>query len=195
MPLEYRNTGEYMIRLRRSYVPGAMMLGVAVVAGAVGVLLLTRHAEQRRVSAQTLPITSAQIGPTYTDCSMVGLASYTPNRPCDTYFLISSPRFHTATALLSAEEQWLRTAGWRYSRAETWGQTLTDYGWIGRHHEGCAVVMTAAIGARAQARPQASSPMGPRFVAFGRRATAATRTPTLEALLQPGYDQDGQPRC
>lgn len=169
--------------------------GCVVVIAAVVIWLVLRPSGQLRISPGVLPLTRARIGTTYVDCSMVGLASYVPNRPCDTYFLVRGGSYRNALALLESEQQRLRDAGWRYAPATTWGQTLAADGWIGPHHQGCAVVMTAADGARAQARLEAAMVMEPGFVHFGAAARAASHTPTLEVLLQPGDDQSGRPRC
>ena len=172
-----------------------MVLGAAAVAVAV-IVATALGSGQLRVSPDVLPLVrGARVTQTFTDCSEVGLASYVPNRPCDSYFLVASNRFGSVVPLLSAEKRQLVRAGWRYAPANTWGQDLGSYGWIGPHHVGCAVVRTAIAGSGAQAQLEASIVMPAGFVAFGRAAGRATRTPTLWVILQPGYDQYGGPTC
>jgi hypothetical protein len=179
-------------RSRRAFVA---LCGAPVVATVVAVATAAGTG-QRRVSPGVLPIVrSARVTGTFMDCSQVGFAGYIPNRPCDTYFLLASAHFHTATALLTAETRRLGRAGWRYAPATTWGQTLGSDGWIGPHHDGCAVVRTARAGSAAQASLESSMSMPSGFVAFGRAARQAILPPALWVILQPGYDQYDQPRC
>jgi hypothetical protein len=178
---------------RRSWI---WLIALVVIVIAVLVYAETRPPGQRQVSTRLLPLAaSARVTTTYVDCSTVGLVAYDAQRPCDTYFLIGGHEVRSPAALLQAEQQELRTAGWRYARAATWGQLLDSHGWIAPDHSGCAVVMTAASGSRAMTRLNATSPMGRKFIAFSQVARLAGRTSTLEALLQPGYDSIGRPRC
>jgi hypothetical protein len=160
-------------------------VALLVVASAALVFVLTRGGGQLQVSADVLPLPSgAHDTTTFVDCSQVGLASYVPNRPCDTYFLITDSQLRSATTLLRAEQLRLRAAQWHYTPATTFGQTLAPYGWVGPHHTGCAIVVTAAAGGRAQMNLELSTTMPSGVVAFGRTAQRAGKTATLQVLLQ-----------
>lgn len=109
-----------------------VMLAVAVVGAVVLAMVFNDGPPEVDPSAlPTLPGTTATHA--YVNCSPTGATGYIPNRPCDTYFLITprSGRFRSAASLLISQQALLRRAAWRHVPvSSTWGYEFAD-GWIG----------------------------------------------------------------
>jgi hypothetical protein len=150
-----------------------------------------------RVDASVLPLApGVHVTRSYTDCSPVGPAAYEKNRPCDTYLLLGGPRRSSADALLRDERAALRNGRWRHvKRATGWGFGSRGGGWIAPGRRGCAELLSAADGAREQARQDTGvvRPAGHRrFLAAARAASPSAQ---LYVFLQPGLDSHGDERC
>lgn len=178
---------------RRWWLAGGVAAAVAI---AVAVVLLTRSEGPAKVEPAVLPLTSsATVGTTLIDCSPATAIGYIPDRPCDTYFLVTDTAYSSAASLLVAEQRHLLRAGWRHvPKASTWGYGPATDGWIGPDHRGCAIVMTATGGSRAMAHSEREIAEPSYLTGFLRTARVASRSSTLYVLLQPGEDH-GSARC
>jgi hypothetical protein len=150
-----------------------------------------------RVDASVLPLAPGlHVSRSYTDCSPVGLAAYEKNRPCDTYLLLGDRRRSRADALLRAERAALRNERWSHvKRATGWGFGSRAGGWIAPGRRGCAELLSAADGAREQARQEAGVVTPPGHRRFLAAARAASSSAQLYVFLQPGLDSQGHERC
>jgi hypothetical protein len=160
-----------------------------VVVGTVAVLLTRGGDVHARVDASALPLAKyGRVTAPYMNCSPDGDASYIPDRPCDTYFLLASSRRESADVLLRVEQTRLGAAGWRHSPSAPLGV------WGAPHHEACGVVTTAAAGSRSQALEEADIVEPAGLTVFLRNAERATRAATLYVHLWPG-EEFGRPAC
>jgi hypothetical protein len=175
---------------------GSWLLGLVLLVGGIAGFALARGSSQPEVSVNALP-TAATVRETaiYVDCSKVNSVAYFSDNPCQTFVLLTSRRFGSATRFLTAETRHMTRSGWRHSAAQ-----LVDYdgansgmasrteSWVAPGHRACAYVATDQDGVAAEAK--ALSPYDPYDIPHGvyvfyRKAKAANPRQTLWVRLRP----------
>jgi hypothetical protein len=170
---------------------------VLVAAAAAIVYFATRSSGQPRVSADALPLVAkAHRAATYVDCSQINAITFDPHNPCQTFVLLESNRFTSASALLDAEAHRLNASGWHHSAPQpvdyNQGDAMASPGesWVAADRHACAYVATDRVGAAAEAKglfpyDPYNQPRG--VLDFYRKATAAQRSPNLWVRLLPAF--------
>jgi hypothetical protein len=177
-----------------------------VVVGLIAIYVLTRPPGQRQVSASVLPVASgAQVKRTFTDCSKVNSLTYDPEQPCQAFVLVKSIRFASLSALIAGERARLLASDWRRSALPLLmdndsGLTYAPraVSWAAPNHQACAVVVTDAVGVRAEGKvlfPYDAFDMPSGLYRFYRNAKASDQSQTLWVQLIPGSDKNGHPAC
>jgi hypothetical protein len=174
-----------------------LLLAIAIVAGGAAVAYaVTRSSDQPEVSAEVLPVVSpAHETNVYVDCSKINSVAYFPDNPCQTFLLVQSDHFGSASELLTAESRQLSRSGWRHSSLQlvdydgvTGGMATLSQSWVSPDHRACAYVTTDRVGVAAEGRElfpydQYNQPHG--VLDFYRTAKAANPSQTLWVRLRP----------
>lgn len=172
-----------------------VLIGLLVVSGSAASFAATRGSGQPRVSADALPlVATAQVSAEFVDCSKVNAVAYFNDNPCETFLLLASQRYRSASALWNAEAHRLRVAGWRHSAAQAvdydagGGMATRNQSWVSRDGHACAYIATVTSGAAAEARgifPADPYDIPSGVYAFYRKARTANPTDTLWVRLRP----------
>ena len=157
---------------------------------------VSRGAHQPKVAADALPlVAAAHRADVYVDCSKINSVTYDTHNPCETFVLLGSKHFGSATKFWAAETQAMKLAGWHHSAPQVVDYDGTDSGmasrresWVSPRHRACAYVTTDARGVAAEKR--ALFPYDPNdnphgVYVFYRRAKKAQRTEALWVRLRP----------
>ncbi|MGO9793372.1 MAG: hypothetical protein ACLP8S_28735 [Solirubrobacteraceae bacterium] len=170
---------------------------VVVVAGLVVVAVLrSGRSNQREVSADELPVVAGAYGDAvFVDCSPINDIAYFANNPCETFVLVRSHHFGSASAFLGAEARRLLSAGWRHPSIappvdyNAGGATASlSNSWFSPQHRACAYVDTVRDGVAAEHTglfpyDPYNQPAG--VLSFYRTAKAAAPDRALWVRLRP----------
>lgn len=167
-----------------------------IVGGLIAYLLLRPSSDQAQASADALPIVAhARRSAIYVDCSKVNSLAYFEHNPCETFVLLRSDRFGSQAALLAAESDRLRAAGWLHPKIappidyNVGDATASlDDSWFAPQHKACAYVATDQAAVAAEGRQLLpfdpyDNPRG--MLDFYRTAEAARSDVTLWVRLRP----------
>lgn len=174
-----------------------LVLATLIVAGGAGVAYaVTRGSDQPQVDAGVLPVVSpAQETNVYVDCSKINNVAYFPDNPCETFVLVESGHFGSASALLTAEMRELTRSGWRHSAPQlvdydgaAAGMATLGQSWVSADGRACAYIATDRVGVAAEARElfpydPYNQPQG--VLDFYRAAKAANPNASLWVRLRP----------
>jgi len=170
---------------------------VLVAATAAFVYFATRSSSQPQVSAEVLPLVAkAHRAAAYVDCSQVNAVTFDAHNPCQTFVLLKSNHFRSASALLDAEAHQLNASGWHHSAPQpvdyNQGHAMASpaESWVAADRDACAYVATDKVGAAAEAKglfPYDPYNQPRDVLGFYRKATAAQRSPVLWVRLLPAF--------
>jgi hypothetical protein len=171
------------------------LVAVLLLAGAV-VYLVTRSSDPREVSPDVLPtVPTAQQAAVYVDCSKPNAVAYFSDNPCQTFVLLESKHFPSASEFLAAESHHMMVSGWRHSVPQlvdydgiAFGMASAEDSWVAPANQACAYVATGQTGVAAETneifpRDPYDVPQG--VYDFYRKAKAANSSETLWVRLRP----------
>jgi hypothetical protein len=157
---------------------------------------MSRRGTQPQVHIDALPlVATAGVSTSFVDCSKIDAVTYSPDNPCQTFVLLTSEHFSSASAFWTAETRAMKIAGWRHSARQP-----PDYdgayrrlasrrqSWVAPAQRACAYITTdrAGVAAEEHALFQYDPNDNPRgLYVYYHRAKAAARNVTLWVRLRP----------
>jgi hypothetical protein len=179
-----------------------LVVALIVIGGAAITFAVTRGSGQPEVDADVLPVlATGKKADVYVDCSKIDAVAYFEDNPCQTFVLLQSSHFRSATEFWSAETRQMKRSGWHNSAPQVadfdggGGLVSLSESWVSRDHRACAYVTTDRRGTAAEAKTlfpydPYNQPQG--VLDFYRAARAANPNQALWVRLRPP-NRDG--RC